>query len=328
MPYILAMFNKNMEVNMKQNDTYKLLILFLGLMLSSSALFAGGSGSSSKPLAGSYPIVLNHGFIGWGESDSTGVIGIASYWGGMDDYLRSEGATVYAPQIPAVNSSELRAQHLKNKLLYYMAANGYSKVHIMGHSQGGVDARYMITNLGMKSKVSTLTSINSPHKGTPLADMALSLIPNWLKGAVNTILNALASVIYNDSEQDFIDSLASLTVSNMRAYNASTPNASGVKYFSYGSYMTFPDPVQHPVMFIPNPVLAIGGSIAGLGSRNDGIVPYESMKWGTWKGTPSTRWYTTGVDHMEVINALHSGQAWFDVEGHFLNMAKNAKNNQ
>ncbi len=298
-------------------------IFFLG---STSALFAGGGGSSPKPLEGSYPIVLSHGLFGWGE-DSNGIINIAEYWGGMDSYLRSQGVAVYAPTKTAAASNEARGQQLKDKINYWMAANGYSKVHVFGHSQGGLDSRYMTSNLGMKSKVSTLTTISSPHRGSPVADIVKGVIPDWLEPFVADVLGSLAGLVYG-GEQDALSALESLTTDGMNAFNSYTPNASGVKYYSWTSHMTWADPIQHPLMFLLQPACYVGGLVKGLGGSNDGLVPVQSAKWGTYKGEPSWNFYVSGIDHLQIVNALYSGQAWFDVEGFFLTMAKNAKNNQ
>ncbi len=291
-------------------------------------MFAGGGGSSSKPLDGSYPIVLSHGLFGWGDSDGDGIISLIDYWGGMDSYLRSEGGTVYAPQKSAANSNEARGYELKDKILYYMAANGHSKVHVLGHSQGGLDSRYMAANLGMASKVSTLTTINTPHRGSPIADLVETVIPDWLEPFVGDVLGALVGIVYGSGEQDVLAALNSLTIDGLSAFNSYTPNHPSVKYYSYGSYMTWADPVQHPLMFLLHPACSVGGLFYGQGASCDGLVPYSSQKWGTFKGRPDYSWYVSGLDHLQVTNTLHSGQAWFDVEGHFLNMATNAKNNQ
>jgi len=37
------------------------------------------------------------------------------------------------------------------------------KVHLFAHSMGGLDARHMITHLGMANRVRTLTTIGTPH---------------------------------------------------------------------------------------------------------------------------------------------------------------------
>lgn len=300
-----------------------LLALFLN-----AGLAASSSGSQKDPLEGSYPIVLSHGIFGWGDSDGNGTISMLEYWGGMDRYLRSQGATVYAPQKSAANSNEYRAEELKEKLLYYMAANNYDVVHIMGHSMGGLDSRYMISNLGMKDKIASLTTINSPHLGSPIADIIDDVIPDWLKPFVGSVIDGLAGLLYGSGSQESLDGLASLTTDGMADFNSYTPNQSSVDYFSYTSYMTWADPIQHPLLFALQPACAAGGLFEGLGAKNDGLVPYESAKWGTFKGRPDTAWYVTGLDHLQVSNTLYTGQVWFDVEGFYLDMAKNAMNSQ
>ncbi len=303
------------------------LISLCFFAFSATSVFAGGGGSSSNPLEGSNPIVLSHGLFGWGE-DSGGVISIANYWGGMDDYMRSQGAVVYAPTKSAAQSNEVRGQQLKDKINYWMAANGHSKVNIMGHSQGGLDSRYMISNLGMKNKTGVLTTISTPHRGSPIADIAKAVIPDWLEPFVGAVLNGLVKIIWSGSEQDALAALNSLTKNGMSAFNSYTPNASGVKYYSYTSKMAWADFIQHPLLALLHPACYAGGLFQGQGGANDGLVPVSSAKWGTYKGQPSYSWWVTGIDHLQITNTLYTGQAYFDVEGFFLKMAKNAKDNQ
>ncbi|MDF3819332.1 lipase [Leptospira sp. 96542] len=287
------------------------------------------SGSSSKPLTGTYPIILSHGLFGWGEN-SGGVISIVNYWGGMDNYLRNQGATVYAPGKSAANSNEVRAGQLKTAILAYAAANNYSgKFHILGHSQGGLDSRYMVANLGMSGKTSTLTTLNTPHHGSPIADIVKGVLPSWLQPFVASVIETLVKIVYGGTnQQNALAALASLSKEGLASFNNYTPNKSGVKYYSYGSYITIPDLIQHPLMGIVYPACAAGGLFQGQGSTNDGLVPFTSQKWGTWKGGPSYGIFTTGIDHLQASNTLNSGSFWFDVEGYFLQMASNMKSNQ
>ena len=302
-------------------------ILFT-VLFSASTLFASGTGAgaSSGPLANSYPIVLSHGILGF--DDSNGPLGnLLSYWGGMDDYLRGEGVDVITPGSTATTSVAVRAQQQKDLINQWMAANGYSKVNIMAHSQGGLVSRYMISNLGMKSKVRILTTINTPHYGTPTADISMNVIPGWLHPYVGAALDFFSDMFYTDSESDIIAMAKSLTVNVASSFNANTPNKSGVKYYSYGSYM-YEDLIQHPIMSIVCPITFIGAPFYGMSTYNDGVVPYDSQKWGTWKGRPGDYWYATGLDHLQMTNFEWTGQTYFDVEGHYLKMAKNAMNNE
>lgn len=306
----------------------KKAMLGLAVFFAAGSLLAGGGGTSSKPLQGMYPIVLSHGLFGWGDSDPKGLINIAKYWGGMDDYLRSQGATVYAPAKTAAQSNEVRGKELKDKVLYYMAANGITKVHIVGHSQGSLDSRYMISNLGMAGKVSTYTSLAGVHRGSPVANLVDTVIPSWLKPFVSTVLGTLVQLVYGGGDQDALAALASLTTSGMQSFNTYTPNVASVKYFSYSAHMTWADPIQHPLMFVLHPICGLGGNNTGLGFDNDGLVPVQSAKWGTYRGEPSYPWTASGLDHLQISNSIWSGQTWFDVEGFFLKLAKEAKNNQ
>jgi pimeloyl-ACP methyl ester carboxylesterase len=46
---------------------------------------------------------------------------------------------------------------------------GYERVHVIGHSLGGVVARYYVQRLGGDSRVHTLCTLGSPHAGTHAA---------------------------------------------------------------------------------------------------------------------------------------------------------------
>lgn len=278
------------------------------------------------PLQGMYPIVLSHGLFGWG-SDSTGIIDIIGYWGGMDSYLRSQGAVVYAPTKSPAASNQTRAGELKTKVALWMAANGYTKVHYIGHSQGGLDTRYTIANLGMASRTSTFTSLAGVHRGSPVADV-LAGLPTSIVNALSTIINAFVPLVYGKTAANAKAALSSLTKTGVAAFNAATPNAAGVKYYSYSGHMYYLDLIQHPMMSLVWPICSTVGLLQGYGASCDGLVPISSAKWGTWMGEPSVGWFISGVDHLQISNTLYSGQTWFDVSGFFLKIAKNAKLNQ
>lgn len=303
-------------------------MIAVSFLFGTTSIFAGGGGSSAKPLEGAHPIVLSHGLFGWGE-DSNGVVSIINYWGGMDDYLRSQGAAVYAPTKSALGSNEDRGAQMKSKILYWMAANGYSKVHMLGHSQGGLDSRAMITNLGMSSKVTSLTTLSTPHRGSPVADIVNDVVPSWLLPFVADVIEALVRLVWSGSQQDGLNAMNALTTSGLSSFNSYTPNASGVKYFSYAAKMTWADPIQHPLMWLTHPACWAGGLASSAHSAgNDGLVPVSSSKWGTYKGEVGHAWYVSGIDHLQISNTLWSGQSYFDVEGLYLKIGKDAKASQ
>jgi triacylglycerol lipase len=280
---------------------------------------------SAGPLSGKC-IALVHGILGF--DDTNGLAGgLVKYWGGMDNYLRSQGAKVATPGSAAMNSLEVRGKLTKDYLNAWMAANNCSKVHLMGHSQGGLVIRYMVKKQNFAGKTASVTTINSVHKGSPVADFTFAVVPNWMEPFMGAVVNVFGQLIFGDSESDSLAMGRSLTVATLKEFNKNVTNVSGMKYFSYGSKMAWADPIQHPLMALTHPATWAGGLFYGLGGANDGIVPLSSQKWGTWKGTPDDYWYATGIDHLQATNFEWSGQSFYDVTGHYLTMALNAVNN-
>ena len=263
-----------------------------------------------------------------GPLDTQGLAGgLVKYWGGMDTYLRSQGAKVNTPGSSPLNSIATRSQLTRDVLVPWMAANNCTKVHLIGHSQGGLVVRYMASNtaLGFKSKVATVSTVDAVHKGAPLADIVLGIIPSWLQPFANSALGLFSQLFYGKKPMDVIAMGKSLAVSTVNSFNAATPNVAGMKYYSYANKMAWADPIQHLLMAPTYPITWAGGLYYGLGSANDGVVPFESQKWGTYKGTASAKWYATGIDHLQATNLEWSGQNYFDVSGWYLGIAQTAK---
>jgi triacylglycerol lipase len=186
----------------------------------------------------------------------------------------------------------------------------------------------MISNLAMAGRTASLTTISTPHLGSPLGDLGLAVIPDWLQSGLGLLVNALGVLLYQDDQQDIMATLNSVSVATMGFFNQNVPNHSAVSYFSYGNRINIPDPIQHPFMFLMYPVTLMGGQQYNLGEANDGVVPVLSMKWGAWMGEMQGYWYATGVDHTQATNFMYGGQTYFDVEGYYLTMAQKAKNVQ
>jgi hypothetical protein len=53
------------------------------------------------------------------------------------------------------------------------AETGYERVHVVGHSMGGLVARYYVQRLGGDARVHTLATLGTPHAGTRAAHLML-----------------------------------------------------------------------------------------------------------------------------------------------------------
>ena len=61
------------------------------------------------------------------------------------------------------------AAQLAEEVEALVAETGYERIHVVGHSMGGLIARYYVTRLGGDERVHTLVTLGSPHHGTYLA---------------------------------------------------------------------------------------------------------------------------------------------------------------
>ena len=68
------------------------------------------------------------------------------------------------------------ARELHDHVERLCEATGADKVHIVGHSLGGVIARYFVQRMGGSARVDTLVTLGSPHAGT----LGAYLIPTAL----------------------------------------------------------------------------------------------------------------------------------------------------
>lgn len=116
-----------------------------------------------------YPIILVHGFSGWGA------VGPVEYFFGIKDMLEAEGSDVTTPVLPPYNSSEERARVLAAVIDEVLARTSAAKVHLIGHSQGGLDIRRVVSHSGLDyaSRVASVITISTPHDGSEVADRAV-----------------------------------------------------------------------------------------------------------------------------------------------------------
>src|SRR4051794_24752136 len=69
----------------------------------------------------------------------------------------------YSPLTADVRTA---AALLAQEVEQLVAETGYERVHVVGHSLGGLIARYYVTRLGGDQRVHTLVTLGTPHSGT------------------------------------------------------------------------------------------------------------------------------------------------------------------
>ncbi|KAJ6789410.1 hypothetical protein PWT90_03640 [Aphanocladium album] len=233
-----------------------------------------------------YPIVLAHGLFGFSELRIVPRLPAVQYWHGIKDALQTNGATVIATSVPPSSSVAVRAAALAEGIAQAQRSSSEPQpVNIIAHSMGGLDARYMISHLSASRgvRVASLTTIATPHRGSPVADFFVdpsSRSPVHLP----RLYGALSRVGFGT------EAFEQLTTRYMaETFNPATPDAGGVRYFSYGADMGGPPSL---LGVFRHPYLLVEAEEGG----NDGLVSVRSSRWGDYRGT------LVGVSHLDLIN--------------------------
>ena len=231
----------------------------------------------------STPIILVHGLFGFNQL-TFGGLKVAEYFRSIPDALRRDGHSV--PEPPKLNPSGSvaeRAQDLKNYLQDANRGDVFDKqVHIIGHSMGGLDSRFMISKLGMSDRVLSLTTIGTPHHGTPLADIVVS--------GADPILTKFMEHLGVD-----VKGLLDISTDACRRFNDDVSDSDGVRYFSIGG------------RFAPPRILGTPQGLFGLThdivekteQENDGLVSVASATMGRPAWTPLDDWE---MNHPRMVN--------------------------
>ena len=124
------------------------------------------------------PIVLVHGII---DNHATFT------W--MENALRHRGFQTLSAYDYGLLTHDIpqAAAHLGEAIEELAASTGYEQVHVIGHSLGGLIARYYVQRLGGDRHVHTLVTLGTPHQGTQLA-WAVPLLPLVRQLAPNSSL--------------------------------------------------------------------------------------------------------------------------------------------
>jgi triacylglycerol lipase len=216
------------------------------------------------------PLVLVHGLCGFDRLYAFRRP-VVDYFPGVRQKLEATGNQVFCARVSPTAGIPSRAADLKRYVEKVVPSGPF---HVIGHSLGGLDARYMISRLGMDERVLSLTTISTPHRGSSFADWGVRRLSRFIL----PLLRFLGL-----PHQAFYD----LMTENCARFNEQVPNAPGVRYFSIAGRCELP--------WI-GPEWRFPWSIVNRREgANDGVVSVASAAWGestdVWPG-----------DHLNVVN--------------------------
>ena len=242
-----------------------------------------------------YPIVMLHG-AALREAK------FFRYWGRIPRELERNGADVYYGDQQAWGTVENNAREVKRMVEEVMERTGCEKVNIVAYSKGGLDARYMISSLGMGDKVASLTTIASPHRGCEIVDLAQHM-PSSVYAFFGKLANKY-TVLFGDARPEFDVASRQFATEYVKRFNYENPDVAGVYYQSYAALMRFF--FSDGLMMIPYIIVYF------LRGPNDGLVDVESAQWGDFQGIISTEGWR-GVSHSDLIDFKREDYYGFDV---------------
>ncbi len=277
---------------------------------SSSASAEDDSTSTGDVQAGPYPIVLAHGFFGFEDFAGAGFVDY--YWGVREDLIELGELDVYTPAVDPFNDSTTRGMQLLAAVEAAIEETGADKVNLIGHSQGGLDAR-VVAHL-RPDIVASVTTVSTPHHGSPIADYAL-LIPGG--GVIDVLVQLFGGPLWGaiDSSTSLVASMEQFSTDGIAEFNKTYPDAPGVAYASIAgrsdnelapsecasedappflaNWAGVGDPIDP--LFAAAEAIVDGGLLSSI--PNDGLVRVEDAKWGTFLGC-------IPADHIDEIGHL------------------------
>ena len=255
-----------------------------------------------------YPLLMLHG-IGFRDYK------YLNYWGRIPALLIRNGAAIYYGHQQAWGTIESNASEIKHKLLDILKNTGCEKVNIIAHSKGGLDARYLISSLGISNHVATLTTIATPHRGSELVDVLSRMKEKRYRKICNTINKYFKKT--GDTNPDAYASSKQLMPAYCEEFNKKNPDAPGVYYQSYASQMK--TATSHSLLMIPYAIMK------WVSGDNDGLVTTESAKWGEFKGVFKSS-TNRGISHGDLIDLTHQDNEGFNIAEEYVSIVSELKN--
>lgn len=251
-----------------------------------------------------YPLLLVHG-VGFRDFH------YFNYWGRIPRELVRNGARVYYGHQEAWGTVEDNGEILKTKIQEILKETGAGKVNIIAHSKGGLDSRYLISGLSMAPYVATLTTINTPHRGSALVEFLMRL-PDPLYRRICAWIDGYFGRLGDKKPNAYLAS-RQLSCAYAVRFNQLYPDVPEVWYQSYASLMKHG--FSSKLLCIPYWILK------WLDAPNDGLVTVESARWTNFQGVVTNR-RLRGISHGDMIDLTREDYRDFKVLEFYIQLVR------
>jgi triacylglycerol lipase len=221
-----------------------------------------------------HPLVLMHGF---------GVLAAFRRGGMLHEqamHLRKRGVWAFAPNVSPYHTVTARADQWEARFERILRETDAEQFHLVAHSMGGLDARFLVSRRGWGEHVATLTTVSTPHRGATAADYVMEQ-PERLRRLVADAAEWLGrQTLPDDDASDFLRAVREMRPAYVQnEFNPATPDHPSVQYRSYaGRAGRGTDVAISPFFRLLNAVIYEREGV------NDGYVATESARWGDFRG--------------------------------------------
>jgi len=217
------------------------------------------------------------------------------YFRGIRSQLEDEGFVVRQTNVGFATSLVSRAHDLRSQIEGVLQDTGGPKVHIIAHSMGGLDSRFIISRLGMEDRIASLTTIGTPHFGSSFADAGIEAGGEVLVNSISNVIDVRGlEDLRSDACKNFNESVADNEAKNPVFYQ------------------TYAAAEEHDMVF--SVLQPSSKEITKREGPNDGLVSLVSQAWvselvasdGTKKTVPSHT-FPVPADHLNEVG-------WWDLD--------------
>jgi triacylglycerol lipase len=214
------------------------------------------------------------------------LIGIDYFRGLQTHIAETSGHAALFPIVPPIGTSEERARVLADAI---QQAYPEGPVHIIAHSMGGLDSRNLIGRnlhgLAAPGRISSLTTLSTPHRGSPVADLLAGPRPDGLHRLIYDQISHAIKLLGVDT-----GALANLTTEEA----SRTPDVARTHpHIRYRSYVAAGRRGPSATCLLLAPTHHYIHAITG--QENDGVVALISARYGEFQ---EPFWH---CDHVDMI---------------------------
>jgi triacylglycerol lipase len=273
----------------------------------------GRDADASPGLGPPYPVVLAHGFFGFDDFAGAGFL---DYFYEVKPALEADGETlIFVTEVDPFNDSTVRGAELAAEIEDILAMTGHAKVNIVGHSQGGLDARVVAHD--RSDLVASVTTIATPHRGSQISDVVLGIVSDpRLRDLADELVRLIGAPLWDAAgeETSVVAGLRQFSTEGIAEFNATYTDRIDVEYYSitgvtalnWGSACEAAESPPWVARYADDrdtvdPLLSVSEAIldGGLADPfpNDGLVRVVDARWGRFLGC-------VPADHLDEVGQL------------------------